>query len=161
MATPVLTVRGKQYEKPAPPVVTTAQLVDRWHRALTAMLELAVEYGRLDALAEKRRQWCEQNQWHELHDERYAAMWLTTQERNEAGGRMMDKADELCRVQGKFPERTIEGLAALMGHPLWPAVGQRWAFTAARMQTRDIFDIAAVVMMDLVAESDEREGVAT
>lgn len=157
MATPTLTTRGKPYDKPAPPVITTAQLIDRWNAALTAMLTLAVDYGRLDTLATKRRQWCDQNPWHELHDERHAAMWLTTQERNEAGGKMMDLADELAHIQSQLPQHTIDGLSALMGHPLYPQVGQRWALTAARMQTADIFDIAAVVMMELVAESDERE----
>lgn len=154
MATPVLTAGGRA----APPKRAAPEprdLLDAWHAALTRMLELAVRYGELDALVIKRQAWLEANPWHERHDERHALMWQATRERNLIGGRMMDEADALDRIQYQLPERMIDGLAALIGHPLWPGVPGRWAMTAARIQSTDIFRIARTVLADLRAEQEE------
>lgn len=159
MATPILTAGGRVAPKPqlsADPSV----LLQNWEATLTTMLEHARRYHDLDALVAKRRAWLTDNPFHALHDERHAAMWLTTQDRNTVGATMMDAAENLSRLQQQLPPDTVDGLSALLGHPLWPYLGQLWAMAVRRMprqQPIDMFAVAAWVVMEWTAESDRVE----
>lgn len=159
MATPTLTAGGKLAPKPKLPTDPSV-LLSQWESTLTRMLEYARRYHELDALVAKRRSWCDANPFHELHDERHAAMWLTAQERNETGAMMMDACETLSRLQAQMPDGMVDGLSALIGHPLWPHAGQMWAMAVARMpkgEPLDMFDVASWVVMEWQAESEAQE----
>jgi hypothetical protein len=156
MATPTLTAGGKA-APPKPNPADPAVLLNNWHLALTRMLELAVRYGELDNLVAKRRVWLAEHPFHEKHAERHAAMWSTAMERNELGGRVMDLCAELSRLQGQMPAGMVDGIGALLGHPLFPYAGQKWAMAAARIRTTDIFDVASWVSMEVRQNSEATE----
>lgn len=157
MPTPTLTAGGRP-RSPQTHARTPAAILDRWHSILTGMLELAVKYGELDDLVLKRRRWLAANPFHDLHDERHTAMWHTTIERNVLAGTIMDRCADLSRLQGEMPPGMVDGLAALLGHPLWPFAGQRWAMAAARMQSTDLFDIAMRVYVETNDDQERAEG---
>lgn len=162
MTTPTLTAGGRIAPKP-PTNESPAIILNKWEATLTQMLTHARRYHELDRIVTKRQAWLRDNPWHELHDERHAAMWLSAQERNETGARMMDACEVLSRYQRQMPAGMIDGLSALLGHPLWPAAGQTWAMAIARMppgEPFDFFDVASWVVMELRAETEAREGVA-
>lgn len=161
MVKPTLTVGGRAYVPPPPPNPNDPHLLlDRWHAALTRMLELAIGYGELDRLTKKRAAWCEANPWDDRFDERHNAMWATRRERNQRAGMLMDLAADMSRLQGQMPAGMINGLSALIGHPLWPYCGQRWAIAAAWMQTTDIFAIARQVYAELRTADEAGELLA-
>lgn len=158
MAGPTLTTGGRSYAPPPIPNPNDpVRLVAEWRATLTRMLERAIRYGELDRLAKKRQAWVEANPWHERHDERHALMWATRQERNELGGQIADDCGALSRMQGRLPPAAIDELEALVGHLLFPYVSQRWAVTAARLQTARIDRIAFHVLADLRAEDEVGE----
>jgi hypothetical protein len=149
----------------APPIAAKqpAAILERWEATLSAILEHARRYHDLDALVAKRRAWLTANPFHDLHDERHAAMWLTMQDRNTAGAKMMDAAEHLSRLQQQMPADTVDGLGALLGHPLLPYAGQLWAMAVRRMprqQPIDMFAVAAFVVMEWRAHSEAQEGIA-
>jgi hypothetical protein len=143
-----------------PSTIDPAILLDRWHALLTSMLTLAVRYGELDALVAKRRAWLADNPFHDLHAERHTLMWQLTITRNEVGGKVMDQCAELSRLQGQMPAGMVDGIGALVGHPLFPYAGQKWAMAAARTRSTDIFDLASWVSMELTDDSDAQEVTA-
>jgi hypothetical protein len=159
MATLTLTAGGRVAPKPLRTDDPTV-LVDRWHKLLTTMLTLAVRYGELDALATKRKAWCDANPFHDLHAERHTAMWLTRQDANETGAKMMDACEALTRIQRQLPENTIHGIGALMGHPLFPMAGQWWARGARTIRSNDMFAVGAWVSMRLRAKTEAQEVTA-
>lgn len=162
MGTPTLTAGGRIAPKP-PTANDPSVLLSQWESTLTRMLEHAQAYHELDRIVVKRRAWLRDNPFHDLHDERHAAMWLSAQERNDVGARMMDACEALSRLQRQMPPNMVDGLSALLGHPLWPNAGQVWAMAVARMpkdESIDFFDVASWVVMEWRAETEAREGVA-
>lgn len=147
-----LRIRGRSID--AARTVTVSQ----WERQLNQMLQAAMEYGRLDTKRKAQRDWLSRNAEHPLWMDRKRQERRTWQRWQDAARDVQDAAEALSRLQAGLPADSRSGLEALLGHELWPAVPNVWAMTAARMQTDDIFAVAARVMMDLRAED---EGDAT
>jgi hypothetical protein len=145
-----LTAGGRAPVKPV--AVPKASPVVRWHAALERLLPLAVEYGRIDELYQKRKAWCANNWAHDLIREREQAAHFTFVERNDVVRRMMDVAEGMSRIQGEMSGEQIDGLGALLGAALTPYASHRLALTAARLQSTDVFAIVATWLMDEDAE---------
>lgn len=122
--------------------------VDQWDRAMTTLLELAVAFGKLDALYRKRKAWCDANWGASNLIEREQATQLTFVERNAAAGRMMDQAERVSRLQRDLPDEKRDGLGVLLGGELTPYLANALAMAAARLQTTDLFAVMAAVLME-------------
>lgn len=143
----ILTAGGKTFG--APKAAPRGATVQEWDALVTRMLTLAVEYGRLDALYEKRKAWCADNWHHEHIRKREDATHLTLLERNETAAKAMDCAEALTRMHQHLPPDLRNGLEALMGHELWPNVPQQWLMAAKETRSSDI---AVIVFRATVAE---------
>lgn len=133
---------------------SSAVSLDEWDRAVTAMLQAAVTYGELDDRLQRQRAWLAANGDDERFVSRNRTMHRTFLERNQAAIRMMDLAERVSALHRVLPPGSRDGLAALVGHELWPYCPNRWALTAARMKSTDIFDVAFHVLADRRAEEE-------
>lgn len=134
-----LRIRGRD------PAATT---VDQWDRAMTALLETAVAYGRATERVRRQRAWLAEHP----DDPRYVARRQTAHRtlvaRNELGGRMMDQAERVNALQRGLPAASRDGLGALLGGELTPYLANALAMAAARLQTTDLFAVMAAVLME-------------
>ena len=133
-----------------------ATTVHQWEQLLTTMLQAAIRYGKLKAKVEQQQAWLNANPDHPLWLERRKKERQTWRTWNAAVNQTQDTAEALSRLQAGLPADSRSGLAALLGHELWPYAPNRWAMVAAKIQSDDIFAIAARVMMEERAE-DERD----
>lgn len=145
-----LTAGGKSF---GTPTKSRGATVHDWDALVTRMLEHAVAYGRLDALYQKRKAWCDEHWDHDQIRQREDATYLTLLERNETAAKAMDLADALTRMHASLPPNLRNGLEALMGHELWPMVPQQWLMAAKETQSTDI---AVIVFHATVADEGER-----